>query len=159
MGGASSVESNAREIVKEIKRIREDNKITYMDIMEEMEKMDPTKVASLSTLRRVFRDGSESNAGGFNYEGTLLPILAALKRLDKKPKSKTPADEKLEGYKAVIRVQNEELDRLFEIKEHLDDRVNYLVAQSKVKDDQVAFLMAEIKEKNEMIRQLMKKCL
>ena len=157
--GGSSMESKSQEIIREAKAIRKENKITYIDIMEEMEKIDQTHMVSLSTLRRVFRDGSESKASSFNYEEVLLPIENAMKSLGKKPKTKSPFEKEVEGYKAVIRVQNEELDRLFEIKEHLDDRVDFLVGQVKTKDEMIQDLMKKLDEKDAVIQRLMDKCL
>ena len=153
------MDSNAKQIIKEIKDIKEQYKITYDDIMVEMERLDSSTVVSLSTLRRVFRDGSETKATSFNYEEILIPIYNAVKNLDKKPSPSSPFEIELQGYKNVIRVQNEELDRLLELKEHLDDRVNYLVGQTKVKDEQILFLTKQLDEKGEIIRKLMEKCL
>ena len=153
------METEAAKKIKECKRIKEEYKITYDDIMVEMERLDSETVVSLSTLRRVFREGSESKATSFNYEEVLVPIYNAVKSLDKKPSPSSPFELELQGYKNVIRVQNEELDRLLELKEHLDSRVDYLVGQAKVKDDQILFLTKQLDEKGEIIRRLMDKCL
>ena len=120
-----------------MKQIKEDYKITYDDIMVEMEKLDSSKVVSLSTLRRIFRDGSESKASSFNYEEIIVPAYNAVKNLDKKPSPSSPFELELQGYKNVIRVQNEELDRLIELKEHLDNRVSFLIDQIKQKDEMI----------------------
>ena len=119
------METEAQKKIKEMKQIKEDYKITYDDIMVEMEKLDSSKVVSLSTLRRIFRDGSESKASSFNYEEIIVPAYNAVKNLDKKPSPSSPFELELQGYKNVIRVQNEELDRLIELKEHLEEK-NFL---------------------------------
>ena len=131
------METEAQKKIKEMKQIKEDYKITYDDIMVEMEKLDSSKVVSLSTLRRIFRDGSESKASSFNYEEIIVPAYNAVKNLDKKPSPSSPFELELQGYKNVIRVQNEELDRLIELKEHLDDRVAFLIEQIKLKDEMI----------------------
>ena len=146
------MEPEAKSKIKEMKQIKEEYKITYDDIMVEMEKIDSSKVVSLSTLRRIFRDGSEAKASSFNYEEIILPAYNAVKNLDKKPSPSSPFELELQGYKNVIRVQNEELDRLLELKEHLDDRVNFLIEQIKLKD-------RRLDEKDEIIKKLMEKCL
>ena len=150
--GGSLMETEAKSKIKEMKQIKEEYKITYDDIMVEMEKIDSSKVVSLSTLRRIFRDGSEAKASSFNYEEIILPAYNAVKNLDKKPSPSSPFELELQGYKNVIRVQNEELDRLLELKEHLDDRVNFLIEQIKLKD-------RRLDEKDAIIKKLMEKCL
>ena len=146
------METEAQKKIKEMKQIKEDYKITYDDIMVEMEKLDSSKVVSLSTLRRIFRDGSESKASSFNYEEIIVPAYNAVKNLDKKPSPSSPFELELQGYKNVIRVQNEELDRLIELKEHLDSRVDFLV-------ERINFLTEQVKQKDELIKKLMEKCL
>ena len=131
------METEAQKKIKEMKQIKEEYKITYDDIMVEMEKLDSSKVVSLSTLRRIFRDGSEQKASSFNYEEIILPAYNAVKNLDKKPSPSSPFELELQGYKNVIRVQNEELDRLIELKEHLDNRVSFLIDQIKQKDEMI----------------------
>ncbi len=152
MTGGQLMENRALNMIREIKAIRAEYKITYIDIMEQMEEIDQTSVVSLSTLRRIFRDGSELKASSFNFEEILLPVYHAVKALEKTPKPDTPLDKELDGYKAVIRVQNEELDRLLELKEHLEARVAFLVEQIERKD-------RRMDEKDEIIKQLMAKCL
>ena len=150
--GGSLMETEAKSKIREMKQIKEEYKITYDDIMVEMEKLDSSKVVSLSTLRRIFREGSEAKASSFNYEEIILPAYTAVKNLDKKPSPSSPFELELQGYKNVIRVQNEELDRLLELKEHLDDRVNFLIEQIKLKD-------RRLDEKDAIIKRLMEKCL
>jgi hypothetical protein len=139
------MENRPAEMIKEMKAIKNEYKITYMDIMEKMAEIDETTMASLSTLRRLFRDGSELKASSFNFELILIPVYEAVKALDKKPREKTEFDIELDGYKAVIRVQNEELDRLLELKEHLDGRVDFLIKQIEKKDKLIDMLVEKLK--------------
>lgn len=157
--GGSLMESNALEKIKEMKEIKAKTKITYIDIMEEMQEIDESSMVSLSTLRRIFRDGSEMKAKSFNYEEILIPVYNAVKALELIPKPESLHDKELDGYKAVIRVQNEELDRLLELKEHLDSRVDFLVAQITKKDELINYLVEQQKAKDEVIHKLMEKCL
>ena len=142
--GGSQMDNSAVEMIREMKAIKEEYKISYMDIMEKMAEIDERTMASLSTLRRIFRDGSELKASSFNFGEILTPVYAAVKALDKNPPEKTEFDRELDGYKAVIRVQNEELDRLLELKEHLDERVEFLVKQIEKKDKIIDILMDKI---------------
>lgn len=150
--GVSQMEfTKSQELIKQLKDIKARNEITYPRIMERMEKNG--KFVSLTTLRRVFADGSEKNADSFNYENTLLPIAEALFNVEDLP---TPADspyaKEIDGLKAVIHVQNEEIARLHDMKEHLESRITFLLEQIDKKD-------RRMDEKDEIIRQLMEKCL
>ena len=153
------MENRAAQMIREMKEIKSNSKLTYDDIMVQMEKLNSSTVVSLSTLRRVFRDGSESKASSFNFEEILTPIYNAVKELEGKPSPSSPFEIELQGFKNVIRVQNEELDRLIELKEHLDNRVDFLVGQVKTKDEMIQNLMKKLDEKDAMIQRLMDKYL
>lgn len=143
--------TKSQELIRQLKDIKARNEITYPRIMERMEKNG--KFVSLTTLRRVFADGSEKNADGFNYENTLLPIAEALFNVEDLP---TPADspyaKEIDGLKAVIHVQNEEIARLHDMKEHLEKRITFLLTQIEKKD-------RRMDEKDEIIKKLMEKCM
>ena len=66
--GGSPMENRPAEMIREMKAIRAKYKLTYMDIMEKMAEIDETTMVSLSSLRRLFRDGSELKASSFNFE-------------------------------------------------------------------------------------------
>ena len=143
--------TRSQELIRQLKEIKQRNEITYPRIMERMEKNG--KFVSLTTLRRVFADNSESNAQTFSYENTLLPIAEALLNVEDLP---TPADsphaKEIDALKAVIHVQNEEISRLHELKEHLESRITFLLEQIEKKD-------RRMDEKDETIRRLMDKIL
>lgn len=143
---------NASDKIREIKAIKENLKLTYMNILAEMAALDPTHPGALSTLRRVYATSSEKKASSFNYEEILLPIYNAVKSLEKKgkPKEEDPFETELRGYQAVIACQNEELDRLYEAKEMLENRITFLL-------DQIALKDKRMDAKDEIIRQLMTK--
>lgn len=139
----------SQELIKQLKEIKEDNELTYPRIMERMEKNG--KYVSLTTLRRVFAAGSEENAQNFNYENTLLPIAEALLNVEDLPTpNDSPCAKEIDGLKAVIHVQNEEIARLHEMKEHLENRITFLLEQIEKKD-------RRMDEKDETIRKLMDK--
>ena len=143
--------TRAQELIRQLKEIKAKNEITYPRIMERMERNG--KVVSLTTLRRVFADGSELNADAFNYESTLLPIAEVLLNAEDVP---TPVDspyaEEINGLKSVIHVQNEEIVRLHELKEHLESRITFLLEQIEKKD-------RRMDEKDEIIKRLMDRVL
>ena len=143
--------TNSQELIKQLKEVKVKNEITYPRIMERMEKNG--KVVSLTTLRRVFAEGSEMNAGNFSYESTLLPIAEVLLNAEDVPTPESsPYSKEIDALKAVIHVQNEELARLHEMKEHLESRVTFLLEQIEKKD-------RRMDEKDEIIKRLMDKCL
>lgn len=141
----------AQELIKQLKDVKLKNEITYPRIMERIEKNG--KFVSLTTLRRVFAEGSEMSAASFSYENTLLPIAEALLDAGDVPTPEdSPYAKEIDGLKAVIRTQNEEIVKLHEIKEHLEARVTFLIDQIEKKD-------RRMDEKDEIIRKLMEKCL
>lgn len=150
--GVSRMElTRAQELIRQLKDVKAKNEITYPRILERIEKNG--KFVSLTTLRRVFAEGSERNAENFNYETTLLPIAEVLLDVEDVP---TPQDSpyalEIDGLKSVIHVQNEEIARLHEMKEHLESRITFLLEQIDKKD-------RRMDEKDEIIRRLMDKVL
>ena len=142
---------NKQELIRQLKEAKEMREFTYPRIIEHMEANG--KYVSLSTLRRVFADGSELNANSFSYENTLLPIAEVLLNAEDVP---TPTDspyaKEIDALKAVIHCQNEEMVKLQDLKEHLESRVTFLLEQIEKKD-------RRMDEKDEIIRKLMDKCL
>lgn len=142
--------TSAAELIRQLKEVKLKNEITYPRIMDRMEKNG--KFVSLTTLRRVFADGSEMNANSFSYENTLLPIAEALLNAEDVPTPDSPCAKDIAALKAVIHVQNEEISRLHEIKEHLESRITFLLEQIEKKD-------RRMDEKDGIINRLMEKCL
>ena len=140
----------AQDLIKQLKEVKAKNEITYPRIMERMEKNG--KFVSLTTLRRVFADGSEANASSFSYENTLLPIAEVLLNVEDVPTVESPYSKEIDALKAVIHVQNEEIARLHDLKEHLENRVTFLLEQIEKKD-------RRMDEKDELIKKLMAKYL
>ncbi|MBQ7736996.1 MAG: hypothetical protein IJT62_04095 [Oscillospiraceae bacterium] len=138
----------AQELIKQLKEAKKQKEFTYPRIMERMEAKG--HFISLTTLRRVFADGSE--AGSFNYETTLLPIAEVLLDPEDVPTEDGPQSKEIDALKAIIHVQNEEIARLHELKEHLENRVTFLLEQIDKKD-------RRMDEKDELIKKLMEKVL
>ena len=63
-------ETKTAEIITELKRVREEEGFSCARIVELVEQNGGS--VSLSTVKRVFEDGSESY--GWQYENTLKPI-------------------------------------------------------------------------------------
>lgn len=148
-GGTGMEFTKSQQLIKELKEIKTANEITYPRIIERMEKNG--KSVSLTTLRRVFADGSEDNAGNFSYENTLLPIAEVLLNVEDLPtQPNSPYAKEIDGLKAVIHTQNEEIARLHDLKEHLENRITFLLEQIEKKD-------RRMDEKEETIQRLMNK--
>ena len=142
--------TKAQELIRQMKTIKESNEITYPRIIERMEKNG--RVVSLTTLRRVFAEGSEANAANFSYENTLMPIAEVLLNVEDVPTPEdSPNAQQIEALKAVVHCQNEEIARLHDLKEHLENRISFLLEQIEKKD-------RRMDEKDEIIRKLMDKC-
>ena len=145
-GGHELELTRSRELITQLKEVKKKDEVTYPRIMERIEAAGHS--VSLSTLRRVFAEGSEANAASFSYEHVLLPIAGALLNVEDRPiPDDAPNAAQMEGMKAVIRVQNEEIARLLELKDHLEDRITFLLEQIDKKD-------RRMDEKDEIIKRL-----
>ena len=128
-------------LILELKNAKKEKEITYPRLMDMLE-ANGTPI-SLTTLRRVFAEGSERN-DSFNYSTTIAPLEAILLRDDIPEPESNPYAKELESHKAVIHAQNEELVRLYKMTEHLESRVDFLVDQCKKKDDLIQRLMDKV---------------
>ena len=150
------MEKTAQDLIKRIKEIKRTHNISYHRIIKQMEENHEENpelpVISLTTLRRVFSNGSESRASSYNFEETLLPIAEAVDKIAPAVNDEPAYAKEIEALKAVISVQNEELDRIMELKDHLEDRITFLLEQIEIKD-------RRLDEKDELIKKLMEKCL
>ena len=141
------METKSQALIKQIKEIKQQKKITYNDILDALTE-NGIPALSLTTLRRVFANNSESRASSFNYEETLLPIAEALLDVEDVPTDdNSPYAKEIDGLKAVIHVQNEELAKMHELKEHLEARITFLLEQIEKKD-------RRMDEKDEIIKRM-----
>lgn len=149
--------TSTQALIKQLKDAKREKEITFPRLMEMLEKNG--RSVSLTTLRRVFADGSEWN-DSFNYESTLLPLAEVLiNSVDIPIPADSPYATEIEGLKSVIHVQNEEIARLHEIKEHLESRITFLLGQIEKKDrrmDEKDQMIHEIsKERNELFTRVL----
>lgn len=66
--------TNTRDIIVQLKKVREEKNLSYSDILNLMEQNNT--FVSKSTLSRVFAEGSEEM--NFKYEETIRPIAIAM---------------------------------------------------------------------------------
>ena len=140
-GGCCMPQKDIPALILELKNAKKEKEITYPRLLDMLE-ANGTPLG-LTTLRRVFADGSEKN-DSFNYASTLQPLETILLREDIPEPESNPYAKELEGYKAVIHAQNEELVRVYEMNKHLEERVDFLVEQINKKDELIARLMDKV---------------
>lgn len=140
-GVCSMPQKDIPKIIQALKNAKAEWEITYPRLMDMLE-ANSTPI-SLTTLRRVFAEGSERN-DSFNYSTTIAPLEAILLRDDIPEPESNPYAKELESHKAVIHAQNEELVRLYKMTEHLESRVDFLVDQCKKKDELIQRLMDRV---------------
>ena len=135
------LQKDIQQLIVDLKNAKAEKEITYPRLIDMLE-ANNTPV-SLTTLRRVFAEGSEKN-DSFNYVSTLQPLEKILPADDIPEPETNPYAKELEGYKAVIHAQNEELVRVYQLLDHLEDRVSFLVEQCKTKDELIKQLAAKV---------------
>lgn len=140
LGDTNMPQKDVSRLIVDLKNAKAEKEITYPRLMDMLE-ANKTPI-SLTTLRRVFADGSEKN-DSFNYISTLAPLEAILLAEDIPEPETNPYAKELEGYKAVIHAQNEELVRVYQLLDHLEDRVSFLVEQCRTKDELIKQLAAK----------------
>lgn len=140
-GGCPMPLKDISAIIVELKKAKSEKEITYPRLLDMLE-ANGTPLG-LTTLRRVFADGSEKN-DSFNYSTTIQPLEAILLQEDIPEPESNPYAKELEGYKAVIHSQNEELVRIYELNQHLEERIEFLVQQINKKDDIIQRLMDKV---------------
>ena len=123
------------DIISKLKRVREENGLSYQKIVELVEKNGD--YVSLSTVKRVFEDGSE--AYGFQFENTLKPIANAV--LGIYSETDIVSASEIDALKAVIAYKS---DRITELEAHLERteesyhrRLDFLKEQISLKDTRI----------------------
>lgn len=138
----------ARDLIIALKKSKAELEYTIPRIEEEIRRHG--KSVSISTLKRVFKEGSEDeNADSFSYEHTLLPIAEVLLDAEDIPTAEgSPYSLEIELLKADLRVQEERVESLLARNKILEDRVTFMQAQIERKD-------RRIDEREDIIRKVM----
>ena len=140
-GESEMPQKDIPKIIQDLKSAKKEKEITYPRLLDMLE-ANGTPLG-LTTLRRVFADGSEVN-DSFNYQTTIAPLEAILLADDIPEPESNPYAKELEGFKAVIHTQNEEFVHAYKLIEHLEKRVSYLVEQGNKKDEMIQRLMDKV---------------
>ena len=142
---------NTHDLIVALKKAKNESEYTLPRIEEEIRRRG--KSVSTSTLKRVFKDGSEDSGTDFSMEYTLLPIAEILlPSIEVPTPENSPCSIEIELLKAELRVQVEKNESLRERNEILESRITFLLEQIEKKD-------RRMDEKDELIKRLMQKCL
>lgn len=143
--------TKSEKLIQQAKDIKQTKKLQLSDIMKEIKTENGVPVVSLTTLRRVFADGSEDRSSRFNFEETLVPIIEAIRRIDGSS-DEPPQTDEVKALKMLVDLQKEELDRKNEMVQRLIDRLDQ-------KDEIIRQFISDMKQKDSFIQQLTEKLL
>lgn len=144
-----------RDLILQLKQYREEHGFSLKRIVdivcEYAEQNNTDDYVSLSTVKRVFRDGSE-NEDSFNFDLTIRPIAAALLGAE----SVSPKAHDKELSISLLRYKNERIQQLekqlAEEREIANRRVEFLKEQIAIKD-------SYLQKKDELITKLIEAAL
>ena len=164
--------TNTREIITKLKEVRDEKGLSYNDILKTMEEKNIYPV-SLSTLSRVFSEGSEDL--GFNYEQTIRPIAEALLNIEEitedddmdvqamksllKYKIKVIEDLERENKDLKVSLANEKNkyhEKLDKEREEHRKRIDFLTNQINLKDKRMDQLLEAVFTKDQKHDELLK---
>lgn len=134
------------EIISKLKKVREENGLSYQKIVELVEKNG--EAVSLSTVKRVFEEGSESY--GFQYENTLKPIADAVLGIYESSDTVTP--DEADALKAIIDYKS---DRITELRAQLERTEESYRRRLDFLKDQIALKDKRIDRRDDMIEKLL----
>ena len=134
------------EIISKLKKVREENGLSYQKIVELVEKNG--EAVSLSTVKRVFEEGSESY--GFQYENTLKPIADAVLGIYESSDTVTP--DEADALKAIIDYKS---DRIAELQAQIERTEESYRRRLDFLKDQIALKDKRIDRRDDMIEKLL----
>ena len=146
--------TSIQEIVVSLKKVR--GELSVADIQRKVKDVTGITIAE-TTLRRVYRDGSESN-DSFNYDKTLKPLAKAFLL--------TPGDhaqDKIAGLEAVFRLKNEQIadlmQQITELKAAHEARCREYESRMAFLRNQIELKDQRMDRKDRIIEKLMDKVL
>ena len=123
------------EIISKLKKVREENGLSYQKIVELVESNG--EYVSLSTVKRVFEDGSE--AYGFQFDNTLRPIANAV--LGIYSDTDIVSVSEVEALKSIVAYKSERIteleSQLARTEESYRRRLDFLKNQITLKDERI----------------------
>lgn len=134
-------QARTREIIIQLKTIKEDKDLTNQDILDLVEASGG--VTSMTTIRRVFAEGSENQR--FSYRNTIQPISHALLAINKQEKV-SELDEN------VLQAQLDALKQVVELKDTL---ISELQKDLDAEQRKVAHLLKQVEQQGRMLDKLL----
>ena len=130
-----------REIILQLKTIKEDKDLTNQDILELVDASGGA--TSMTSKRRVFAEGSENQ--NFNYRATIQPISHAMLAINA-PEKDAELDEN------VLQAQFDALKQVVELKDTLIAELN---KELEIEQKKVAHLLDENRRLGKMLDKLL----
>lgn len=140
------LQEKVADIISRLKKVREENGLSYNRILEIVEE-NGTHV-SISTIRRVFEEGSEEY--GWQYDYTLRPIADAVLGVYA-PSDVAVDEETVEALRSALRYKNA---RLKELESQLERTEESYKRRLEFIKEQIALKDARIDRRDDMIEKL-----
>lgn len=125
------------DIIIRLKAVREKHGLSYQKIADMVEQRG--SYVSLSTVKRVFEDGSESY--GFQYGNTLKPIADAVLGVYEPSEKDDVTIDEVDALKAVVAYNSEMIKalsaKLADAETAYAARIDFLKAQIALKDERI----------------------
>ena len=145
--------TNTKELILEIKRVREEQNLSYSDIKRRMEENGDSPLSD-ATLSRIFADGSEDGRS-FSYDYTLIPLARAVLDLDN---IEVDDDTTVNAMKEIIKLKHEKIKELEQaldkekLKRH--EQLDEVRAQSR---NSIEFLKEQVSFKDKRMDMLLER--
>lgn len=147
-----------REVIRQLKIVREDRELTIQRIVELLEERGTP--VSLATVRRVFEDGSEDR--NFRYEDSVKPIANLLLEVQSTDTSSGADAAELDALRALVRYKNSyiaELEaaasnveaKVQAAKDEQQKKIDFLVVQLAGKDEQLKAKDQQIQDRGKLL--------
>ena len=165
---------NTRDIILKLKEVRAEKQLSLNDIVELMDKNDPSTALSKSTVQRIFKEGSEDES--YNYEKQLKPIASVLLDIDvieETDSLDTQALKILLQYKSqriaelerlnkqldcdIVKIKLSNHEKLDKEREIFNERIDFLKTQIDLKDKRMDQLLDVVFTKDKLYNELLEK--
>ena len=147
-----------KDVILQLKKVKAERNLTLQQVHEKV--LENGGFISLSTVRRVFAEGSEDQ--GFRYEDSIMPIVNALLDVQSSSKDAENDGADIETLRAVLRYKNSVIAELQAdaanveakvkaAKEEQQKKIDFLVAQLAGKDEQLKAKDQQIQDRGKLL--------
>lgn len=148
------IATKTAEIIQQLKQIRQERGLSYQRIVDMVE--DSGGAISMSTVRRVFAEGSEEQ--NFRYGDTIKPLVVALLEVNKPPalsEDATLEQHEADALRTVIALKEQINQSLMaeneRLKEDYEKKLAYVKAESEKKSEHIVALTEQNASCNQRI--------